>query len=61
MEAIKIRNIRMNENEKILKLKNESKVLFYNKTEIKDTVVKITLEENANMIQQKGRPIPIHI
>ena len=61
-EAIKIHNIKMDDNEKrILKLKNEFKDLFYNNTEIKDTVVKINLKENANIIQQKGRPIPIHL
>ena len=61
-EAIKIHNIRMDENDKrILKLKNEFKDLFYNNTEIKDTIVKINLKENANIIQQKGRPIPIHL
>ena len=61
-EAIKIHNIRMNENDKrTLKLKNEFKDLFYNNTEIKDTIVKINLKENANIIQQKGRPIPIHL
>ena len=62
IEAIKIHNIKMDDNEKrILKLKNEFKDLFYNNTEIKDTVVKINLKENANIIQQKGRPIPIHL
>ena len=61
-EAIKIHNIKMDDNEKrILKLKNEFKDLFYNNTEIKDTVVKINLKENANIIQQKGRSIPIHL
>ena len=61
-EAIKIHNIRMDENDKrILKLKNEFKDLFFNNTEIKDTIVKINLKENANIIQQKGRPIPIHL
>ena len=59
-EAIKIHNIRMDENDKrILKLKNEFNDLFYNNTEIKDTIVKINLKENANIIQQKG--IPIHL
>ena len=59
-EGIKIHNIRMDENDKrIVKLKNEFKYLLYNNTEIKDTVVKINLKENANIIQQKGRPIPI--
>ena len=47
-EAVKIHNIRMDENEKeILKLKNEIKDLFYNNKEIKDMVVKINLKENA--------------
>ena len=35
--------------------------MFYNNTEKKDTVVKINLKENANVIQQKGRPIPRHL
>ena len=35
--------------------------MLYNNTEIKDTVVKINLKENANIIQQNGRPIPIHL
>ena len=61
-EAIKTHNIRMDENDKrILKLKNEFKDLFYNNTEIKDTIVKINLKGNANIIQQKGRPIEIHL
>ena len=56
IEAIKIHNIRMDENDKrILKLKNEFEDLFYNNTEIKDTVVKINLKENANLIQQKRK------
>ena len=61
-EAIKIHNIGMDENEKkILTLKNEFKVLFYNNTEIKDMVVKITLNENANIKQLNGRPLQIHL
>ena len=61
-EAIKIHNIKMDENEKrILKLKNDLKDLFYSNTEMKETVVKINLNENANMIQQKGKPIPLHL
>ena len=52
----------MDENEKkTLKLKNEFRDLFYNNTEIKNTVVKINLRENANIIQQKRKPIPIHV
>ena len=51
-EAIKIHNIRMDENEKrILKLKNEFKDLFYNNTEKKDTVVKINLKEKTKQKQ----------
>ena len=61
-EAIKIHNLRMDENDKrILKQKNEFKDLFYNNTEIKDAIVKINLKENVSNIQQKGRPIPIHL
>ena len=61
-EVIEIHNIRMDENDKrILKLKNEFKDLFYNKTEIKDTVVKTNLKENTNIKKQKGRPIPTHL
>ena len=52
----------MDETEKkILKLKNEFKDLFYNNTEIKDLEVKIDLKEDAKIIQQKGRPVPIHL
>ena len=58
-ENIKIHNIRMDDTEKkIIKLKNEFKDLFYNNTEIKNLSVKINLKEDANIIQQKGRPIP---
>ena len=61
-ENIKIHKIRMDDTEKkILKLKNEFKDLFYNNTEIKNLSVKINLKEDANIIQQKGRPIPIHL
>ena len=42
------------------KSENEFKDLFYNKTE-KNTVIKTNLKENANLIQQNGRPIPIHL
>ena len=61
-DDIKIHNIKMDETEKkILKLKNEFKDLFYNNTEIKDLEVKIDLKEDAKIIQQKGRPVPIHL
>ena len=57
-----IHNIKMDETEKkILKLKNEIKDLFYNNTEIKDLEVKIDLKKDAKIIQQKGRPVPIHL
>ena len=52
----------MDETEKkILKLKNEYKDLFYNNTEIKDLEVKIDLKEDAKIIQQKGRSVPLHL
>ena len=61
-DDIKIHNIKTDETEKkILKLKNEFKDLFYNNTEIKDLEVKIDLKEDAKIIQQKGRPVPIHL
>ena len=47
--------------EKIADLKNEFKDLFYNNNEIKDLSVKIKLKEGAQIIQQKGRPMPIHL
>ena len=57
---IKIHN-RLGESEKkIIKLKNEFNNLFYN-NERKDLVVKVNLKEDANIFQQKGRPIPIHL
>ena len=61
-DDIKIHNIKMDETEKkMLKLKNEFKDLFYNNTEIKDLDVKIDLKEDAKIIHQKGRPVPIHL
>ena len=61
-EDVKIHNIKMDEVEKkTLKLKNEFKDLFYNNTEIKNLEVKIDLKEGAKIIQQKGRPVPIHL
>ena len=43
-------------------LKNEFKDLFYNNKEINDLSVKINLKEVvAQLIHQKGRPIPMHI
>ena len=61
-DDIKIHNIKMDKTEKkILKLKNEFQDLFYNNTEMKDLEVKIDLKEDAKIIQQKGRPVPIHL
>ena len=61
-EDIKIHDNKLDVIEKkILKLKNEFKDLFYNNTEIKNLSVKINLKEDAKIIQQKGRPIPIHL
>ena len=59
---IKIHNIRLDEPEKKnIKLKNEFKDLFYNNNEIKDLVVKVNQKEDANIIQQRVRPLPIHL
>ena len=61
-EEIEFHNIRLDESEtKNIKLENEFKDLFYNNNEIKDLVVKVSLKEDTNIIQQKGRPIPIHL
>ena len=61
-EDIKIHNIKLDETEKkILKLKNEFKDLTYENTELKNLSVKINLKEDAKILQQKGRPIPIHL
>ena len=61
-EDIKIHNIKLDETEKkILKLKNEFKDLIYKNTELKNLSVKINLKEDAKILQQKGRSIPIHL
>ena len=60
-DGIEIYNIKLDDTEKILKLKNEFKDFFYNNTETKNLSVKINLKEGANKMQQKGRPIPIHL
>ena len=61
-DDIEIHNIKMDETEKkILKLKNEFKDLFYNNTEIKYLEIKIDLKDDAKIIQQKERPVPIHL
>ena len=62
MDSIKIHNINLDDTEKrILKLKIEFKNLFCNNTKIKNLSVKINVKEDASIIQQKGRPIPIHL
>ena len=62
MDSINIHNINLDDTKKrILKLENEVKNLFCNKTEIKNLSVKTNLKEDASIIQQKGRPIPIHL
>ena len=61
-EDIKISNVKLDETEKkTLKLKNEFKDLFYNNFETKNLSVEINLKVDAKIIQQKGRPIPIHL
>ena len=61
-EAIQIHNIKLhNMDKKIIKLQNDFKDLFYNNKEIKNLSVKIQIKEGAQIIQQKGRPIPIHL
>ena len=61
-EAIQIHNIKLdNMDKKRIKLQNDFKDLFYNNKEIKNLSVKIQLKEGAQTIQQKGRPIPIHL
>ena len=62
IENIKIHSIKMDDSEKkTLKLKNEFEDLFYIKAETKNLSVKNNLKEPANIIQQKRRPIPIHL
>ena len=61
-EEIEIHNIRLDEPEKkLINLKTKFKGLFYNNNETKDLVVKVNLKDDANIIQQKGQPIPIHL
>ena len=47
--------------EKTADLKNEFKDLFYNNNEMKDLSVKLNLKEGSQIIQQKGKPILIHL
>ena len=61
-DAIQIHNINLDNTErKIIKLQNDFKYLFYNNKEIKNLSVRINLKTGAQIIQQKGRPIPIHL
>ena len=60
-EAIQIQNLKLdNTDKKIIKLQNDFNDFFYNNKEIKNLSVKVQLREGAQIIQQKGRPIPIH-
>ena len=61
-EAIQIHNIKFdNTDKKIIKLQSDFKDLFYNNKEIKNLSVKVQVKEGAQIIQQKGRPIPVHL
>ena len=61
-EAIQIDKIKLdNMDKKIIKLQNDFKDLFYNNKEIKNLSVKVHLKDGAQIIQQIGRPIPIHM
>ena len=71
-DAIQIHNIKLdNTRRRIIKLQNHFKGLFYNNrtttnikkmsTTIKNLSVKINVKAGAQIIQQKGRPIPIHL
>ena len=61
-DAIQTHNIILDNTErKIIKLQNDFKDLFYNNKEIKNLSVKMNLKTGAQIIQQKGRPIPIHL
>ena len=61
-DAIQIHNIKLDNTErKIIKLQNDFKDLFYNNKEINNLSVKINFKTGAQIIQQKGRPIPIHL
>ena len=58
-DAIQIHNIKLDNTERrIIKLQNDFKDFFYNNKEMKNLSVKINLEAEAKIIQQKGRPIP---
>ena len=60
--AIQIHNIELDNTERrIINLQNDFKDLFYNNKEFKNLLVKIKLKTGAQIIQQKGQPIPIHL
>ena len=59
---IQVHNIQLDDTgRKIVQLKNDFEDLFYNNREIKALSVKINLKEGSQIIQQNGRPIPIHL
>ena len=61
-DTIQIHSIKLDITERrIIKIHNGFKDLFYNNKEIKNLSVKINLKAGAQIIQQKGRPIPIHL
>ena len=61
-DSIQIHNMKLDNTErKIIKLQNDFKDFFYNNKEIKNLSVKINSKTGAKIIQQKGRPIPIHL
>ena len=45
----------------VTKLKTKFKKLFNENHTVNGLLVKIQLKGNAKLIQQKGRPIPIHL
>ena len=61
-EAVQIHNIKLdNMDKKKLKLQNDFKDLFYKNIDIKNLSVKVHVKDGAQIVQQKGRPIPIHL
>ena len=56
---LKIQNVK--EDPDITELKRKFKKLFHENKTIKGIEVDIELKPDAKLIQQKGRPIPIHL
>ena len=56
---LKIQNIQ--ENPDVIELKRKFTKLFHEYKTVKRIEVDIQLEPDAKLIQQKGRPIPIHL